>query len=384
MSGAARKPPRPRTTERIPWVGSRFQRGRPQGAFTQHRRYAALRSLLHQHPKGLTLYELSSRLSVTPRSMRRYLAELRKELDIEPSPPVRGRAQRWRIAPAEVLRRVAVRRTQAYALLAARTLFAPLRGSTLYEEIDLAAQHLVGIARRPGRGPNAGVTDARLEERFVYLPFAPKDYAARSEALDDLFHAVADLRPLSCRYPCPADGKLERLVVHPYAMVLYKDAILFVGRDRQRDVVRTFQLDHLHDTSCSTTERFPLPADFRIERYWQGQFGIWASADPIEVVIDFDASVADYLRTRRVHPSQRIEPLRGGGVRLRMSIGELTEVATWVLGFGAMAKVVRPRELVERVRAELRAACDRYEQPPESTTRGPRRRKGNDAGDSER
>jgi predicted DNA-binding transcriptional regulator YafY len=316
--------------------------------------------------------------------MRRYLAELRKELDIEPSHPIRGRAQRWRIAPAEVLRRVPVRRTQAYALLAARQLFAPLRGSTLYEEIDLAAQHLVGIARRPGRGPNAGVTDAHLEERFVYLPFAPKDYTARSEALDDLFHAVADLRPLSCRYPSSADGRLERLVVHPYAMVLYKDAILFVGRDAERDVVRTFQLDHLHDTSCSTTERFMLPADFRIERYWQGQFGIWAGSDPVEVVIDFDARVADCLRTRQVHPSQRIEPLRGGGVRLRMSIGELTEVATWVLGFGAMAKVIRPPELADRVHVELQAACERYAPPPAGAAPAPGRRKGNHAGHSAR
>jgi predicted DNA-binding transcriptional regulator YafY len=321
---------------------------------------------------------------VTARSMRRYLAELRRELDIEPAGPGRGRAQRWRIAPAEMLRRVAVRRTQAYALLAARTLFAPLQGSALYEEIDLAAQHLIGIARRPGRGPNAGVTDAHLEERFVYLPFAPKDYAAHSEALDDLFQAVADLRPLSCRYPRPADGKLERLVVHPYAMILYKDAVYFIGRDQQRATVRTFLLDQLRDTSCATTERFTLPSDFRVERFWQGQFGIWAGGDPTEVVVDFEPSVADYLRTRKVHPSQRIEPLRGGGVRLRMLIGELTEVATWVLGFGAMAKVRRPPELADRVRAELQAACDRYQATDKIDRQPVGQRKGNASRSAER
>jgi predicted DNA-binding transcriptional regulator YafY len=364
VAGVTRRPTRPRPTEHGPAAGGRLLRGRPRGAFTQHRRYAALRSLLHQHPKGLTIYELASQLHVTPRSMRRYLAELRRELDIEPDRPHGGRAQRWRIAPAEVLRRVAVRRTQAYALLATRTLFAPLRGSTLYEEIDLAAQHLVGIARRPGRGPNAGVADAKLEERFVYLPFAPKDYSSRSEALDDLFQAVADLRPLSCRCPRPADAKLERLVIHPYAMVLYKDAVYCIGRDTGRDVVRTFPLDQLHDTACSTSERFTLPSDFRIDQYWQGQFGIWRGGEPTEVVVDFEPAVADYLRTRKVHPSQRIEPLRGGGVRLRLCLGELTEVATWVLGFGAMAKVQQPPELAKRVHAELEAACRRYVEPP--------------------
>jgi len=293
--------------------------------------------------------------------MRRYLDELGRELDLEPTPGLTGRAQRWRIAPAEVQRRVAVRRTQAYALLATRTLFAPMRGSALYEEIDLAAQHLVGIARRPGRGPNAGVADARLEDRFVYLPFAPKDYSARTEALDDLYQAVADLRPLTCQYPRPTDGHHERLVLHPYALVLYKDAVYCVAHDVGRGQVRAFALDHVHDTSCATAERFKLPADFRVETYWQGQFGISAPLPPIDVVIDFEAEVADHLRTRTVHPSQRVEPLRGGGLRLSLRLGELTEVATWVLGFGAMAKVVSPPELAARVRDVLRLACARYE-----------------------
>src|SRR5262249_60193173 len=83
-----------------------------------------------------------------------------------------GGARLWRLAPNEVPRKIEVRRTQAYALLAARRLFEPMRGSTLYEEIDLAAQKLFAVARRPGRGPNPGVADARLEDRFPYLPFA--------------------------------------------------------------------------------------------------------------------------------------------------------------------------------------------------------------------
>ena len=47
--------------------------GRPKGKFTQHRRIDRLRTLLEQHPKGMTLYELADALNVTARSMRRYL-----------------------------------------------------------------------------------------------------------------------------------------------------------------------------------------------------------------------------------------------------------------------------------------------------------------------
>ncbi|MFO0588587.1 MAG: WYL domain-containing protein [Polyangiaceae bacterium] len=335
-------------------------RGRPRGPFTQHRRLDALRALLQRHPKGLTIYELARELDVTPRSMRRYLAEVRREMEITPTLAKPGGERVWRLAPGELGRRVEVRRTQAYALLAAQRLFEPMKGSTLYEEIDMVAQKLLGVARRPGRGPNAGVADARLEERFLYLPFAPKDYSSRTEELDALFQAVADLRPLRCRYRRAKDGREDRIVIHPYAMVLYKDSIYCVGLHVGRGEVRTFLLDRMRDAECATIERFSLPDDFSIEDHFQGQFGIFRGGQPQRVVVDFDPRVAEYVRTRRVHPSQEISPLPDGGVRLSMAIGDLTEVGTWILGFGETAKVVEPAELVDRVKKELTGALARY------------------------
>jgi predicted DNA-binding transcriptional regulator YafY len=315
---------------------------------------------LQKHPKGLSLYDLARELDVTPRSMRRYLAEVRRELDLVATTTKPGGARLWRLAPGEAPRRVEVRRTQAYALLAARRLFEPMKGSTLYEEIDLAAQQLLGVARRPGRGPNAGVADARLEERFLYLPFAPKDYAAHTEALDDLFQAVADLRPLNCRYRRAKDGREDKVTIHPYAMVLYKDAIYCVGLHAGRGEIRTFLLDRMRDTECATTERFELPSSFRVEDYFQGQFGIWSGGAPRKVVIDFSAKVADYVKTRKVHPSQEIEDLADGSVRMSLDIGDMTELSSWILGFGETARVVEPPELVTRVKQELENALANY------------------------
>ncbi|WP_437281363.1 WYL domain-containing protein [Sorangium sp. So ce375] len=363
-AAASKRPPPPEDDDDDDEVRAGAQRGRPRGPFTQHRRLDSLRSLLQKHPAGLTIYDLARELNVTPRSLRRYLVEVKRELDLVSVATRPGGPRLWRLSPSEAPRRVEVRRTQAYALLAARRLFEPMRGSTLFEEIDLAAQRLLGVARRPGRGPNAGVADARLEERFLYLPFAPKDYAARTEELDDLFQSVADLRPLRCRYRRSRDGREERVLIHPYALVLYKDAIYCVGLHVGRGEVRTFLLDRMRDTECAVTERFELPPDFSIDDYFQGQFGIWRGGEPRRVVIDFDERVTEFVRTRKVHPSQEITPLSGGGVRLTMLIGDMTELATWVLGFGETARVVEPPDLVDRVKRELAGALARYEEPP--------------------
>lgn len=316
-----------------------------------------LRRLLVQHPKGVTLDEIAAHLHVSHRSARRYLAELSFDLESESEGP--AGQKRWRIPAVDLPRRVAMRRTQAYALLAAKPLFAPMAGSTLYEEIDLAAQTLLAVARRPGRGPNAGVR-GHLEERFRYVPFAPKDYAARAEDLDAMFQAVADLRPLSCRLPRASDGVLERRVVHPFALVLYKDAIYCIAEDASTGRVDAVELDAVRSARTLEDEHFDIPDDFVVDDYVQGQFGLWrAEGETHEVVIELDTSVADNVLTRAVHPSQRVEEI-AGGVRLTFEIADLTEVATWVLGFGSLARVVAPEALSARVREELTRALALY------------------------
>jgi predicted DNA-binding transcriptional regulator YafY len=335
-------------------------RGRSAGNFTQHRRLDHLREMLERHPKGMTLYELSDSLRVSPRTMRRYLKEVEREYELAPERAKGGGQMVWRITAVDIPRKIELRRTQAFALLAARRIFEPFRGSALYEEIDMAIGKLMTLAHRPGRGPNAGAIDNHLEKRFLYLPFAPKFYESKTEELDDLFQAVADLRPLTLQYRSVGRGKEETITIHPYALVMHRDAIYTVAWHVALAETRTFLLDRMRATECSTTERFTLPEDFNIDDYFQGEFGIWRSASKHRVVVDFDAQAVEYIRGRRFHASQRVSALPGGGARLTMTVGNLNPVVSWVLEWGQRAKVVEPEELVERVRTELSLALGKY------------------------
>jgi len=335
--------------------------GRPRGKLTQVQKVSRLQQLLIQFPKGLATAEIAWHLRVDPRSARRYVEALKSELRVELEPVVDASGtRRWRIPDVDVPRRVAIRRTQAYALLAARPLFAAMQGSTVYEEIALAAESLLGLARRPGRGPNAGLLGTALEERFRYVAFAPKDFASRAEELDNLFQGVADLRPVSLIYP-DAAGTLERVELHPYALLLYKESLYVLGYDASRRKVRTLELDFVRDTQLGEGAHFELPADFHVGDYLQGQFGLWKTErEPTRVVIDFDARVAAQVAARRFHPSQHVSPLPDGGLRLTMDLGDTSEVAAWVLGFGPLALVREPTTLRAEVARTLAEALDRY------------------------
>src|SRR5260370_19884139 len=135
-------PPRPIPRPKVPRVG------RPTGKFTQHRRLDLLREKLETHTAGLTLQELALMLRITTRSVRRYLRELALVTELESIEVRPGGAHLWRVKPSERGRTVALRRTQAYALLATRRVFEMLKGSALFDEIDLAFRQVEQWAHR--------------------------------------------------------------------------------------------------------------------------------------------------------------------------------------------------------------------------------------------
>lgn len=356
-------PPRPIPRPKAPRVG------RPPGKFTQHRRIDLLREKLEVHAAGLTLDELASMLRITTRSVRRYLRELALVTELESISVRPGAAHLWRIKPSERGRAVALRRTQAVALLATRKVFDPLRGSALFDEIDLALREIEQVAHRPAvRGSTRETTtDARLEGRFAYAPLAPRAYPDRTEDVDEAFRALSELRVLRFRYREAADerpGRGARITAHAHALVLHAGCVTCVAYDTDRKATRAFVFDRMSDLEVSEGERFELPADFSLAEWLQGDFGVARAGATIKLLVEFDPRVAEGVRARRVHPSQKLAVAADGRVRASMVLPESAElferVKAWVLSFGSAARVLEPRQLADDMASELRRAAARY------------------------
>jgi predicted DNA-binding transcriptional regulator YafY len=344
-----------------------------------------MQSVLENHPEGLVLADLAGAMRVTTRSVRRYLHELDKSTKLEPVEQRPGGAVVWRIKPTERGRAVLLRRTQAYGLLAVRRAFEVMRGSALYDELDVVTRQLLQLAHRPTHlGAGDIASDTHLENRFVCASGPARSYAPKGAELDDLFRAVADLRVLSFFYgpasaavrgsnAAPSAGtrrlqeishdagaRGERVVLHPYAMVLYQGAVYGIGLEVATGKMRTFLLDRMTDTSVSDVQRFALPNDFDVDDFVHGVFGVASPAPRTRVLVEFDPSVGERVRAQRVHPTQRIAAAPDGRVRLSMTVPLFDSVVSWVLGFGDAARVLEPKELRDSVIAKMRAALDRY------------------------
>jgi predicted DNA-binding transcriptional regulator YafY len=221
------------------------------------------------------------------------------------------------------------------------------------------------------------------------MPPMPRAYAARSEDFDETFRALSEQRLLRFRYagaldalegaspdgiptgpngaslsPRGSPGKGARITAQPYALVLHAGAVTCIARDCDRNTARPFLFDRMSELTVSEAERFELPADFDLAEWLQGDFGVARARHSTTVLVEFDARSAELLRGRKVHPSQRLLVSADGRVRVSLVVPQtpdvLERVRTWVLGFGASAQVLEPKELAAEVAAELRRAAARY------------------------
>jgi predicted DNA-binding transcriptional regulator YafY len=337
--------------------------GRSEGTFTQHRRLDKLRNALEASPAGIELGDLATMLSVSLRSVRRYLRELDRFTELESIPTVPGGPHVWRIKPSERGRTIALRRTQAYLLLLGRPLYEAFRGSALYDELDVAMRQVLQLAQRPVRIGTRGEIphEGRLEGRMRFLPPAARAHGDRAEDVDRLFQAVSELRVLRLRYRARPHEKPERMVLHPYAMVLQDGTFFAIGLHVEARTVGVFALDKMSDLLSTEDELFPLPEDFDVEPFLHGELGVFPP-DPgaSRVLVEFDARAAERVRSRRIHPTQRIATSPDGRVRVSFFAPDLERVKAWVLGFGDAARVIEPPALAEEICDILERAAARY------------------------
>jgi len=170
---------------------------------------------------------------------------------------------------------------------------------------------------------------------------------------DALAKAVSQRKQLELTYRKPGQRQPEQRTVDPYHLANINGEWFLFAYDQARKDIRTFVPARIQ-SARPTGKTFERSQKFSLEKRLRDSFGVYSGEGEYEVVIRFNARVADYVREKKWHESQQLRELKGGGVELRMKLSSLAEIERWILGWGGDAKVLKPRELAEAIR---RAAC---------------------------
>jgi predicted DNA-binding transcriptional regulator YafY len=166
---------------------------------------------------------------------------------------------------------------------------------------------------------------------------------------DMLAKATKERRQLELTYRKPSQHQAEQRIVDPYHLANINGEWFLFAFDHLRNDLRTFVPARIKAVR-PTGRTFERRRRFSLEERLRGSFGVQSGQGQFDVVLRFQARVADYIREKKWHESQRLRELKGGGVELRLKLSSLAEVGRWVLSWGGDAVVVRPAELAQSVR----------------------------------
>ncbi|MCA9289486.1 MAG: WYL domain-containing protein [Phycisphaerales bacterium] len=173
--------------------------------------------------------------------------------------------------------------------------------------------------------------------------------------------SIATRRALVCRYDSlNPDTDESEFDFEPYTLFFSVRAWYVVGYHVGREEIRTLKLSRF--TKVRATQReFTPPPEFSLDAHLGNAWRMMPGRPDHEVELVFDATFAETIADTRWHRTQEIEERPDGAAVFRCTVAGLDEITWWVLSMGPHCRVVRPRELADRVRAAAAATAALYD-----------------------
>ena len=308
-------------------------------------------------PHGLTTRQLAERMGISQRQAQRDVRALEDYLGV----PFTTSDGRWAVDRRFWLAPLSFSLAEAMGLLLSSRLM--LRHAEHADEFTASAyEKLAAILPEPIRDS--------LADAAAGLARKPAD-ARYTKILTDLATGWAERRKVRITYTM--ERTFERTVwplfLEPSPL---GHGIYLLAWDQKLEAVRSYRVERMTDARL-LAETFQPPPGFDAGRHLGQAWGIWSPGEPVEVELLFAPAVARRVRETTWHPSQAVEQLPDGRVRLLLSVSSWLELRHWVLGWGEACEVVRPPELRKSIRDAVASLARTY---GTSSAQAPPRRPG--------
>lgn len=165
--------------------------------------------------------------------------------------------------------------------------------------------------------------------------------------LSHLVSGLLEHRLVRIGYRARANASPYRVTIEP-ARLRVANGLLYLDAHVVPDgSLRTFAVHLIKDARASLRLFTPRAVPERTA------FGA-VEGTPVDAVVKFSATVAEFIRERRWHPSQQLEPLEDGGLLWRGTVSGEHEFIGWVMSWSPWAELVSPAHWRRSLRARAR------------------------------
>ena len=297
---------------------------------------------------GITIHQLARDTDVTTRTIRRDLQALQEAGFAIFDEGEENETKRWKL-DTQPFRAVqeGLSVSDVAALYLSRSIVEALSGWPLVDELGKA---LAKIERS---------LNPRILEFLATLPqvvstkAGPRAGRMGADRLAPvtrrLFDAVRDRRIVTMSYFSARSNRAKNYTVEPYRIALANDGVYLVAFVPAYGEFRTFAVERIQKLSVAD-ETFRKTRELPADLFASSMGVFWG--EPETVVIEFAARLAPYAQGRLWHPSQQLEVLPDGRVKLTLQVSNDWALRSWILRFGAGVKVLSPKKLRDDIRSE--------------------------------
>ncbi len=241
--------------------------------------------------------------------------------------------------------------TELMALYFSRSMMGVLRGTVFYDSLESLFAKIK--ATLP---PEYLTLLSRIEQSLAVISRPYKRVGKLRDMIERISQAVAQKKYIQIAYYTMSRKKQTRRKVAPYKIWFFDGTFYLIGNCGLRQDIRIFALDRIKQLE-QTDESFEVPADFDIDDFMKASFGVF-HGKPVTVRVRFAPEVAEYIREKVWHASQRIEPLPDGSILFEAQVAGTAEIKFWLLRWGSKAVVLSPpslrREMLQEAEAMLK------------------------------
>jgi predicted DNA-binding transcriptional regulator YafY len=228
-----------------------------------------------------------------------------------------------------------------------------LHGTPFQEEMESIFRKVNSVLP-----PRSAAHMERIASVAIPLLQGKRDYGKVAEPLKLLREALIFQYRVRLDYRARGKKRASSYRVDPYSLIFYKGGLYLLGFAHNRRALRTFAAERIVRVEVER-ERFEIPAEFKPEEQFRTAFGI-VDEQVMEVEVRFAPAIADAVRDRLWHPSQRVSAEPDGSVVLSFTAGGRMEIISWLLSYGEQAEVLAPAELREEVSRKIAAMGAHY------------------------
>lgn len=317
------------------------------------RQWEILRSIDAAHG-GIAISKLAAMRRVHVRTIRRDVDALCRAGFPLYDEKVNGTSMwKLRTRPFRSLEETGLGLTELCALYFSRTMIGTLAGGPFQEDLDRALLKLeralpAGCRKHLDRLPP--LVKAKVTGRKTHDPRRLREVVAR------VVDASLARRRITMRYDSAASRRTRDYIVEPLRVSYAAGGLYLTAWVPAYSELRTFSLERAK-TLQVLDEQFE-PRALPPEPFGHSLGVHTGTPEPIEV--EFRGAAADYVAGREWHRSQEVVRRHDGSIVVRLCVCSDPPLRSWILSFGASARVVSPLRLAREIAGELAAARERY------------------------